>query len=117
VRLGGEGAQCGGDVGEVVETQDTDGEVAQAGERLRCGTAPDATAILIVGHVAYVVQAVFNAPVAAVEREELLRIGVLGREVGDEIDALGAGSALGDAQDFAFDAGDLLDVGEIEVVV
>ena len=36
-------------------------------------------------------------------------------QVGDQIDALGAGGGGGDGKDFAFQAGDVLDVGELQV--
>ena len=51
----------------------------------------------------------------AVQGEQPWRVGLLRAQVGDQIDALGAGSGCGDGEDFAFQAGDLLDVGELQV--
>jgi hypothetical protein len=53
----------------------------------------------------------------AVQGEQLWRFGLLRAQVGDQIDALGAGSGGGDGEDFAFEASDLLDVGELQVGV
>ncbi len=52
---------------------------------------------------------------AAVQGEQLWRVGLLRVQVGDQIDALGAGGGGGDGEDFTFQAGDLLDVGELQV--
>lgn len=51
----------------------------------------------------------------AIQREQLWRVGLLRVQVGDQIDALGAGRGGSDGEDFAFQAGDLLDVGELQV--
>jgi hypothetical protein len=42
---------------------------------------------------------------------------LLRAQVSDQIHALGAGSGFGDREDFAFQAGDLLDVRELQVGV
>lgn len=51
----------------------------------------------------------------AVQGEQLWRAGLLRAQVGDQIDAFGAGSGCGDGEDFTFEAGDLLNVGELQV--
>jgi len=63
------------------------------------------------------VQTILDAPMTAVQGEQLWRVGLLRAQVGDQIDALGAGSGCGDGEDFAFEASDLLDVGELQVGV
>lgn len=45
----------------------------------------------------------------------LWRIGLLRVEVGDQVDALAAGLGGDDGEDFAFEAGDLPEVGERQV--
>lgn len=51
----------------------------------------------------------------AIQGKQLWRVGLLRAQVGDQIDTLGAGPDGGDGEDFAFEAGDLLDVGKLQV--
>ena len=51
----------------------------------------------------------------AVQGEQLWRAGLLCAQIGDQIDALVAGRGGGDGEDFAFEAGDLPDVGELQI--
>jgi len=116
-RLVGEGAQGAGDIGEAVQAGEGDGEVAQAGHDRRPVADADARAILVEGHVTHVVGAVLDAPVAAVEAQQPVRVGLLGWQAGhgeDDLVALGAGLELGDG---ALDAADLGDMGKGHIVV
>lgn len=97
------------------QTDEADGEVAQGGQDLGSEALAHAAAILVEGDVADPVQAVFDAPVAAVELDEALGGGLLWGQAGDEIGPLGGGTAF--SVDGALDAGDLGEVGEVEVVV
>jgi hypothetical protein len=63
------------------------------------------------------VQTILDAPMTAVQSQQLGRVGLLHRQVGKQIDALVAGSGGGDGEDFAFEAGDLLEVGKLQVGV
>jgi hypothetical protein len=62
-------------------------------------------------------QTILDAPMAAIQSEQLCRGGLLGAQVTDQVDALGSGSGGGDGEDFTFEAGDLLEVGKLEVGV
>ena len=77
----------------------------------------DATAVLIKVPVQDVVAAVFDRPVTAVDLQQALRIGLLGRSAGDAVGKFAAVLAGFFVQDFAFDDEGLGDVGEIKVSV
>jgi hypothetical protein len=62
----GRGAGCGGgDVGLAVQAQQADGQAAQRRHHARRVSRPDQRFVLLVGHVAHPVKAVFYLPVAA----------------------------------------------------
>jgi hypothetical protein len=74
-------------------------------------------AVFVEGDVADPVQAIFDAPVAAVEGQELTGGGAGGIEIRDAVDALAAYDAGAWIDGVALDLPGLCDVGEIEVVV
>lgn len=113
----GEGAQGGGHVREAGQTAEGDGEVVQAGHDRWTVADTDTRAVLAEGHVADIMGAVLDAPVAAVELQQAVRVSLLRRQTGHEEDGLVAlltGFELGD---FAFDATDLGDIGEVDIIV
>ena len=77
----------------------------------------DTAAVFVVVPIEDVVAAIFDTPVSAVELEEALRVGLLGRSAGDAVSDFVAGFAafLGDG--VTFDDVGLRDVREIEIVV
>jgi len=62
--------QPGGDVGAPGETQQRDGEVAEGGHDVRPRAGAHLRAIFVEGHVADPVEAIFDPPVATVERQQ-----------------------------------------------
>ncbi len=62
------------------------------------------------------VQAVFDRPVTTIEFEQTCGIGLVGCQTGDAKDRLALLVVVFESQPHALDAGDLLDVREIEVV-
>jgi hypothetical protein len=75
------------------------------------------TAIFVEYHIVDPVQAVLDAPMAAIERQELTGRGACRIEIGDAVGSLGARGAAFDGGDLSFDQADLADVGKIQVVV
>ena len=74
-----------GDVGVVVQSTEGDGGVPRGGEVLGAVALPKAAAVFAEGHVADVVQAVFDTPVAAVVGQQLLGFGLLSGQRSDAI--------------------------------
>jgi hypothetical protein len=72
-------------------------------------------AVLVVGDVAYVVCAVFDAPVAADVGRDVGGIGLVGGQAGDAVDGLGGAVQAADDVPAALDAPGLVDTGEVEV--
>ena len=89
--------------GQAAGPDEMEDDVAQSGER--AGAGADSAAILVHGHVANIVQLVFDAPVGAREPKEPLRPGLAFGQAGDEIGDLDA-DLVADAA-LAFDARDL----------
>lgn len=69
----------------VVQSTERDGGVPRGGEVLRAVALSNAAAVFAEGHVADVVQTVFDPPVAAVVGQELLRIGLVARQRRDAV--------------------------------
>jgi hypothetical protein len=63
------------------------------------------------------VQAVFNGPVAAAELQDSGRLGFLSRKTGDAVDGFAALFVAEQVGGAAFDAEDLAEIGEIQIVV
>jgi len=63
----------------------TDGEAAQAADVLGAVAGADAAAVLVVVPIEDVVAAVFDGPVATVDLEQALGIGLCGRSTGDAV--------------------------------
>ncbi len=87
--------------------------VAHAGEGLRGVAAADRAGVLGEAGIATPVQAVLDAPVLAVERQEGVRRGLLAGEAGDHIDGFMAYSACDLA--YAMDAADLSGPWPVEI--
>jgi hypothetical protein len=94
-----------------------DGEAAQAGDVLGAVAGADAAAVLVVVPIEDVVAAVFDGPVATVDFEQALSIGLLGRSTGDAVgEIVGRFAGLFVDRD-SFDGEGLADVGKVEIVV
>jgi len=102
----------GGDLHRAGATDEGEGEIAAGGHDLGGGAAAQVGAILAKGQAAQPVTAL-DAPVAAYEREQAVRIGVAGGEAGDEIDRFRR-RFLGGA-DRTDEAGDLGDARERKI--
>ena len=75
-------AQRGGYVGIPCAPQEPEAGVATGGKDGRRLAGADLAAIFVPGHVAYPMQAVLDLPVAAPQRQQACRIGLLRRETG-----------------------------------
>ena len=96
--------------------QDADGEASESGDVFGADSFSDARAILIVVPVKEIMHAL-DSPVTAVEGEQTLRRGFLGRTAGDaECDFPGFLSGFF-VESLAFDQKDLSDLREVEVVI
>ena len=102
----------GGDLRGASTADEGEGEIAAGGHDLGGRAATQAGAILAKGHVTQPVAAL-NAPVAANEREQAVRVGVAGGEAGDEIDGFRR-RLLGRAGG-TDEAGNLGDTGERKI--
>lgn len=58
------------DVGRSNESQQADGDIAEAGQRPRTVSLADLAPVFVVSHVTHVVETIFNVPVLAVEFQE-----------------------------------------------
>lgn len=67
-----------------IQATETDDQIAQSGEVFGCMTGPSGRAILAEGHIADVVERVFDGPVAAAKRLELSSVHFSGRAAGEE---------------------------------
>lgn len=98
-------------------TQQTDDEVSHRGEHPGAVALAHLGAVLVEGDIAHPVEPVLDAPMAAIERQQLAGRGLLRGEVGDDAHPFGAlfpGFPVGD---LAFDQAGLADVREIEIAV
>lgn len=112
------GTQCWGEVGRSGQTQQADGQVAQRGHDLGSSVFANAAAAFVKAHVAHIMQAVFNAPGVAVERdpaEREHRVGFFRTQAGDAIHRFRAAFARGQFAGVALDAENLSGVGEMDV--
>jgi hypothetical protein len=71
-------------------------------------------AVLVVGDVAYVVGAVFDAPVAPDVGCDVGGVGLVGGQAGDAVDGLSGAVQAADDVPVALDAPGLVDAGEVE---
>ena len=97
--------------------QQADDEVSDSGEHLGAMAFAHLGSVLVESDVAHPMQAVLDAPVAAVERQQLAGAGVVWGEVGDEVGPLGGLCGGFRVRDLAFDLAGLADVGEVEIAV
>jgi len=88
-------AQRGGDVDGGGPSQQADGQVAQRGHDLSSGLLANAAAVFVKAHVAHIMQAIFNAPVAAVQGQQAHRVGFFRTQAGNAIHGFGAEFARG----------------------
>ena len=77
----------------------------------------DAGAVLIEGHVADIVEAVFNAPMATARIEQALRISTLGFETGNPIDGFGGEFVADQVRRFTANGANLFGVGEVDISI
>jgi hypothetical protein len=94
------------------EAEGADGEVPAGGERAGSVACAGLGAVLVVGDVADVVDAVLDGPVAADEPVELCGVGLVGGEAGEEVGRLGRDQPVMQVAAFAVDADDLRGVVE-----
>lgn len=62
-------------------------------------------------------EAILNGPMHAVEAENLLRIGMLGRQAGDSVDGFGAEFLQNQFGDVSLNGADLSDIGKVDEAV
>ena len=74
-----------GDAFDSLGLDDADGEAAQASDILGAVAGADATTVLVVVPIQDVVAAVFDGPVATVDLEQALGIGLSGHSTGDAV--------------------------------
>jgi len=80
-------------------------------------TLAGATAVLVIGHVAHVVQTVLNAPMASVEDQQLCGTRFGAALAANQIDALEGRLVFSDVEDLALHAGNLGRVGKRQIPV
>ena len=73
------------DAAHALGLDQTDGEAAQAGDVLGAVAGADAAAVLVIVPIEDVMAAVFDSPVAPVNFEQALGIGLLGGTAGDAV--------------------------------
>ncbi len=83
-------AKRGGDVDGGGQPQQADGQVTQRGHDLGSGEFANAAAVFVKAHVAHIMQAVFNAPVTAVQGQPARRAGFLRTQTGDTLHGFAA---------------------------
>ena len=110
-------AKRGGDIDGSGQTQQADGQVAQRGHDLSSGLLANAAAVFVKAHVAHIMQAIFNAPVAAIQRQQAPRVGVLRIQAGEAMHGFPAKFARDQIRSFALDDENLSYVGKIQIVV
>ena len=74
-----------GDAFHTFGLDDADGEAAQASDILGAVAGADAAAVLVIVPIEDVVAAIFDGPVATVDLEQALGIGMLGRAASDAV--------------------------------
>ena len=89
----------------------------QASVRAWGAALAGAAAIFVIGDLAHVVQCVLDAPMPAVECEQLLGAGLCTGLAADQVDPLEAGLVAADLEDFALDAGHLSRMRKFQIVV
>ncbi len=109
-----EEASRSGDIGSACEPHQPDGQVAQRSHHVWGGLLAHLGTIFVVGAVANIMEAVFDRPVAAIEGEQRVRIGLVGAQAGDGEHDLALLGVVLEAHPHTFDAGDLRDVWEVE---
>lgn len=98
-------------------TDQADNEVADAGQHARAVAGADLAAILVEGHIAHPMQTVLDAPMTPIERQQALRRGLGGCEIGDQpgpFERVFTGPARGY---LAFDQGHLADMRKAHIGV
>jgi hypothetical protein len=78
-------AQLGSDGGDPGVVQQADHEIAENGEGIGAVAMVDQASVLVEGQVLGAMQLVFDLPVGALECQEILGVGNLGREASDPI--------------------------------
>jgi hypothetical protein len=109
--------QCPGNISFAGQSQDTDGKITQRCHHARTGFDPYLRAVLIEGDIADVVTFVFNPPVIAYQDQQLMGIGLLGRQAGDKVSGFPMDFARGDFFTVAIDTTDLSAIRKLHIVV
>jgi len=107
----GVGTEGGGDVGALAVTRQSDGEIAAGGEDLGGGAGADWGAVLVEGDVSNIVDLVFDAPMAARERQQGRGVRLSSGEAGDGVGDFGLRLAGGLADAPSLDPQDLPNMG------
>ena len=94
-----------------------DGKATQAGDVLGAMPCADTAAVLVIVPIEDIMAAVFDGPVATVDLEKALGVGLLRGAAGDAIGNLAGGLAGLFVDRDAFDGKDLADMREVQVVV
>lgn len=92
---------------EAETSDDGEGDIAKCGECLGSVVGAGSAGVFMESDVAYIVQFVFDAPMAAVQFQEPFGSGFLAAQAGDGMDNLNAFLAFADAA-----PGDAADLGE-----
>ena len=110
--------QCRGDVGSLVDQpQQANGEVTQAGHELRTTLGTYLGAVLIKGHIPYIVAAVLNAPMSPIQTQQLLGSGHLRSQIGETIDQFLMTHVRVEVSDPPPDTEDLTPMRELQILV
>ena len=81
---------------------------------MRCGVFAHLGAVLVKGTVTNIVQVILDRPMPAIELEQAGRISLGRRQRGHTEDRLALHAVIFEPYAYAFDASDLLHVGEVE---
>jgi hypothetical protein len=87
-------AEGGGLAGEAVPVEQVEGRVTKRGQVQRGRAGMDAAGVFALGLVADVEDAVFDAPMLAVQTQQRRRVGFFARQGGDAVGDLRRGSAV-----------------------
>ena len=99
------------------QAQQADGQIAQCGHDLCSGVFADAATVFIEDAIAHPMEAIFDFPVAAVERQQTRGVSFFRGQAGKAIDDLAMELAGNQVGGLALDNEDLGDMGESQIAV